>query len=303
MNYGSHILPSVDFGSIHAPDPKQFDSKKQGWVKHVISLDDESDTKHESRPHGSKSAGVVDVASHLYDTMPNIWQASRIAEEFLAKMYDSGKTVQDVYDSLPYIAKVLCEHAAVEISVLAEHIFRDKLRRGIIRFDLEMNDRNYKIRNYDVQKGRLLQRDDGTPVQRTLLEPVYEEEFDTSLERDFARYLDEKKAVSWWHRVAAQQRDGYHLAGWKKPRVYPDFIVMANEEGDRARLGIYDTKGAQLEGNLDTKYKESLLETLQGAFDCGKVRVNGFNMRGEFRLVFDGQFDEVLVEDDTVMSS
>lgn len=26
----------------------------------------------------------------------------------------------------------------------------------------------------------------------------------------------------------------------------------------------------------------------------GMIRVNGFNMRGEFRLVFDGQFEEVL---------
>ncbi len=303
LDYNSHILPSVDFGSIHAPDPKKFGSKKQGWVRHEISLEDESDTKRESRPHDSKSAGVADLAGHLYGIMPNIWQAARISQEFLVKLYDSGKTAQEVYNSLPYISKVLCEHVAAQINLRAERIFRDKLKRGIIRFDLEMNDRNYKIKNYDIQKGRLLQRDDGTQVQRTLLEPVYEEEFDTALERDFARYLDESEAVKWWHRVAAQQRDGYHLAGWRKSRVYPDFIVMTNEAGDKARLGIYDTKGEQLEGNLDTKYKESLLKTLQGAFDCGKVRVNGFNMRGEFRLVFDGQFDEILVEDNKVVSS
>lgn len=295
LDYNSHILPSVNFGSIHAPDPKQFDSKKQGWEKHVISLDQEANTKPEIHIHDSKSVGVIDVASRLYDIMPNMWQAARISQEFLTKLYDSGKTAQDVYNSLPYISNILYGYVADQINRQAERVFRDKLKRGIIRFDLEMNDRNYNIENYKVQKGRLLQRDDGTQVQHTLLEPVYEEEFDNNLERDFARYLDEKKAVSWWHRVAAQQRDGYHLAGWRKSRVYPDFIVMTNEAGDKARLGIYDTKGEQLEGNLDTKYKGSLLKTLQGAFDCGKVRVNGFNMRGEFRLVFDGQFDEVLV--------
>ena len=146
-----------------------------------------------------------------------------------------------------------------------------------------------------MTRGTPLQQKSGVPVQRSLLEPVYEEEFDTDLERSFAKYLDANKTVVWWHRVAARQRDSYHIVGWKRSRIYPDFIAMANVAGDEVRLGIYDTKGGHLNNNLDTEYKKSVLRTLEGMFNCGTVKVHG-RMHGEFRLVFEDKFEEILVD-------
>ena len=71
---------------------------------------------------------------------------------------------------------------------------------------------------------------------------------------------------------------------------------MTNEAGDRARLGIYDTKGDHLADGQDAKYKEDLLKALEEASDCGTVRVHGGRIRGEFRLVFKDRFEEILAD-------
>ena len=294
LEYERDILSGVDFDAVEAPDPANFDADPQGWERRTITFDDGPETEPEWRAHGTKSAGVADLALPLSDVVPNVWQAARIVRDFMGRLRDSGRTESDMYDGLPYLRKVLREHAAEGVGRQAEEIFRDKVGRGDIRFDLEIEDRNYLVEDYDVSEGVLLKRDDGRTVQRTLFDPVYEGEFDTDMECDFARYLDGKNIVKWWHRVAAVQGGGYRLAGWERRRFYPDFVVMTNEAGDRARLGIYDTKGENLVGNRDTRYKKSLLKALEGAFNCGTVRVRGSRIRGEFRLVLDGRFEEVL---------
>lgn len=297
LEYENHILSGVDFDRVGAPDPANFSYSPQGWVRRVISLEGGPETEQELREHDSKSAKLVDFALRLSDVVPNVWQAARISQEFLEKLRNSGKTESDIYNNLPYLVKVLHVYVDWQVNRQAEDVFRDKLERGNIRFDLEIDDRNYQIRDYDVEQGTLLQREGGGSVQHTLFDTVYEEEFDTEMERNFARYLDGKGIVRWWHRVAARQGGGYHLVGWERRRYYPDFIVMTNEAGDRARLGIYDTKGENLVGNRDTAYKERLLETLESAFDCGMARVRDGRMRGEFRLVLDGRFNEILAGD------
>lgn len=295
LEYERDILSGVDFGIVGAPDPSNFDADPQGWERHTVTPDGGSETGPEWRVHNAKSAGVADLALSLSNAVPNVWQAARIAQDFMGRLRSLGRTESDIYDGLPYLKKVLRDHVAASVNKQAEAIFRDKLGRGDIRFDLEIEDHNYLVEDYDVREGNLLKRD-GRMVQRSLFDPVYEGEFDTKMECDFARYLDGKKIVEWWHRVAAAQGGGYRLTGWNGRHFYPDFVVMTNEAGDRARLGIYDTKGDHLADGQDAKYKEELLKALEEAFDCGTVRVHGGRIRGEFRLVFEGRFEEILAD-------
>lgn len=295
LEYHNDILSGVDFGAVEAPEPASFDADPQGWERRTIAFDGGPETEPDWRVHDAKSVSVADLALSLSDVVPNIWQAARIVRDFMGRLRHSGKTESDMYDGLPYLRKVLRDHVAESVNGQAEEIFRDKLKSGDIRFDLEIGSRNYLVEDYDVREGDLFKRG-GRPVQRTLFEPVYEDEFDTDLERNFARYLDAKEIVRWWHRVAAAKGGGYHLAGWERRHFYPDFVVMTNEDGDRARLGIYDTKGENLMDNRDTKYKESLLGTLEGVFNCGTVRMRGGRISGEFRLVLDGRFNEILAD-------
>ena len=104
----------------------------------------------------------------------------------------------------------------------------------------------------------------GGPLQKSLYEKVYAKEFN-GLEKNFALYLDGYGAVAWWHRFAARQ--DYGLQGWKRHRVYPDFVVCVERrgKGNARRVLALETKGLQLAGNADTQYKEKLFETLETA--------------------------------------
>ena len=172
----------------------------------------------------------------------------------------------------------------------AERVFRDKLSKGEIRFDLEAGQPNFHMKEpYEIPvpaSDGLLGRNDGMAVQLSLFEPVYTRQFDSDLERNFARYLDEQKALQWWHRVAVRQGGEYYLRGWKQERIWPDFVALGGERDGVPHVLIFETKGEHLRGNPDTDYKKSVLETLQEAFNCGTMTVREGPAKGTFRLVF-----------------
>ena len=197
------------------------------------------------------------------DILPNPWQAARIADQLITHLKATGDTDADIYDQRAYLAHLLREHVKDEVEKQAEGIFHEKLRQGEIRFDLEVGEPKFRMKHhYEIQVSsddRPLLRN-YQPVQLTLFEPVFEREFANELEKKFACYLDEQRAVQWWHRVAVRQQGEYYLQGWKKGRIYPDFVAMANEE----RLLIFETKGEHLSGNPDTEYKQKVLKALEG---------------------------------------
>ena len=292
LEYERHVLPGVDFASIRAPKPSEFTAVKQRWLSMQINPDGSVSADSEWEAHSFKTAGVVDFTRPLSEIIPNVWQAARIAQEFLAGLRKSGKTEADIYNAMSYLMKVLRDHVTGAVNEQAEKIFKQKIMDKDIRFNLEISDGNYRVKKYTVNEGTLLAVN-GEPVQHSLFDPVYQEEFDTDLERCFARFLDVDETVHWWHRVAARQREGYHLSGWQKNNIYPDFITMHNKAGSEVRMGIYDTKAEYLK-NSDTKYKEAVLDTLEDAFNCGTVTVKGSRLRGRFKLVFDNRFEEAL---------
>ena len=134
--------------------------------------------------------------------------------------------------------------------------------------------------------GGLLARRDHQPIQISLFEPVFERQFDNELERNFARYLDEQKALQWWHRVAVRQHGDYYLRGWKQDRIWPDFVAMGGETEGKPHVLVFETKGEHLAGNVDTEYKRRVLDTLENAFNCGRMTIKDGPAKGTFRLVF-----------------
>ncbi len=102
----------------------------------------------------------------------------------------------------------------------------------------------------------------GGPLQRSLFAPVYENELNSE-ESDVAVYLDGEKALIWWHRNVA--RSQYGLQGWRRAKVYPDFIFAIQNNGKLKRITVLETKGDQLD-NLDTAYKREMLRFLSSHF-------------------------------------
>ena len=300
LDYQAHILPEIDWNAIESPDPKS--SLPDRAVRQSASVDvgDALPVFHaETELNIAKDVQINWFARRLSDVVPNPWQAARLAQQFVEKLQDDGDAEDDIYDRRSYLAFALRDHVANQLQLQAEKVFRDKLRDGKIRFDLEAGQPNFRmVESYEIpiaSDAALLAGNNGRQVQLSLFEPVYAQQFDSTLERNFARYLDEQKALKWWHRVAVRQRGDYYLRGWKQERIWPDFVAMGDETGGNPHVLVFETKGEHLRGNPDTDYKQRVLETLQNAFNCGTMTIQDGPARGTFRLVFNkAEFPEAL---------
>ena len=271
LNYQAHILPHIDWFKIKPPDPNASAPDSATLRTATVNIGDAPPVFHEDqKPHVEKNISVSEFALCLSDIVPNPWQAARIAEELIASLKASGENDEKIYDRRSYLIPTLQEHVAGEVENQSEQIFREKLENGEIRFDLDVGEPNYKLRQsykIEVHANQNLLTKYGKPVQLSLFEPMYEYPSDNELEKNFAHFLDGEKALQWWHRVVARQQGEYYVQGWNEQRIYPDFVAMAKEVDGMTRVLIFETKGQHLEGNRDTTYKQKVLKTLEEAFN------------------------------------
>jgi type III restriction enzyme len=98
--------------------------------------------------------------------------------------------------------------------------------------------------------------------------------------------------LQWWHRNVAKAQ--YGLQGWKRHKVYPDFVFAKLDGDGTTRLVVLETKGLHLAGSNDTDYKRKLLDGLSAvfaderAFRAGELEL----VHGRERLVCDMVFEE-----------
>src|SRR5690606_27312048 len=104
---------------------------------------------------------------------------------------------------------------------------------------------------------------DAGPLKKSLFTPPYAADFNSD-ERGVADYLDAEETIRWWHRNVA--RVDYAVQGWRREKIYPDFIFAVGSGGSPARITVLETKGDHLAGNADTTYKEAVLKAVSEAF-------------------------------------
>ena len=79
-------------------------------------------------------------------------------------------------------------------------------------------------------------------------------------ERQVALFLDNQNWVTGWVRNFSKQ--GYRIQGWHPNKVYPDFMVFAQNDSqplsEFSTVYVLETKGLHLKGNEDTTYKQEL---------------------------------------------
>ena len=290
LDYQRHILPGVDWAGIEAPDPQSTLPAPVRQQSATVDVGDALPVFHADRElYIDKTVRTSWFARRLADVVPNAWLAARLVKELIERLRGAGETDDEIYDRRSYLAHALKEYVCKSVEKESERVFHDKLHRGEIRFDLEAGQPNFRmVESYEIPAGA----DDptlqsyGQPLQLSLFEPVFAKQFDSELERNFARYLDEQKALQWWHRVAVRQRGEYYLRGWRQKRIWPDFVAMAGETEGKPHVLVFETKGEHLLGNPDTEYKRRVLDTLENAFNCGRMTIRDGPAKGTFRLVF-----------------
>ena len=273
IDYDRDILGALSWKSINAGEPvKLDDSAIIAEIRSTVDIQGESESS-ESEIDTGESLTLDYFIRRLIDTVPNPWQAARIAENFLKKHEkDDSKLLKNRI----YLSEVLRQRVKDEVDEKAEEVFRDKVGKDEIRFHLVTDEKL----NYEFQKTLEVSVSDdekplsrqGKPVQQSLFDSVFESDFN-KLEKNFALFLDSSDSIYWWHRIAARQE--YAIQGWRRHRVYPDFVACKKD----GKLLILETKGIHLKGNEDTSYKKDLLKTLEDtystALERGKMRTVG----------------------------
>ena len=292
LDYQRHILPGVEWQNIEAPDPQRSFPDRARWQWATVDVGAALPVFHADRElYVDKTVRISWYARRLADVIPNPWQAGRVSRQLVEKLRAAGDSDDEIHDRRSYLAFALREYVTNAVEMQAETVFKHKLSVGDIRFDLEAGPNFRMVDKYEIPAprglGGLMARRDHRPMQISLFEPVYERQFDSELERNFARYLDEQRALRWWHKIAARQRGDYYLRGWKRDRIWPDFVAMSSvETAGKSEVLVFETKGEHLRGNPDTDYKQRVLETLEDAFNCGTMTVRSGPAKGTFRLVF-----------------
>ena len=207
----------------------------------------------------------------ILDIVPNPFVGREIVGSLLdflrARGFDDRK--------LGGIARLVVEEMRNELDrerdMRAEALFKEAVASGRIQFRLRLDGRNWRMPfqadTIGVADTRQLVGATGGPLEKSLFAPVYESEFNR-YESEVAVYLDGEEALAWWHRNVA--RTQYGIQGWKKGKIYPDFIFAVRTDRAASRITILETKGDQLD-NLDTAYKREVLAFLSSSFaweDC-----------------------------------
>jgi type III restriction enzyme len=192
----------------------------------------------------------------------------------LAALRGRGLTDADLGGASGYILEELRKWLVKERDRLAEAQFFADVSAERIQFRLRADRAVWELpRAMETDRAekerKLVRPSSGGPVEKSIFAPVYEGDFNTD-EAEFACYLDEQAALGWWHRNVAKAGN-YALQGWRKNRVYPDFIFAHQKSGKKQRIVVWETKGDQLEGNLDSEYKRKLLDTMSECFSAEEV--------------------------------
>ena len=223
LDYQRHILPAIDWRDIKDLDPQglQHDPARRQTVS--VGLSDEDVWHPPVELDIDKTLSVSWFTRRLSDVMQNPFQAARLVQSMITRLRASGIPDDHIFDGRSYYAESLKEHVKKEVESLAKAVFNKKLRDQIITFDLETGQpfkmpMTFEIPLPEHASGML--GNDGRLLQLSLFETVFTQHFDSKLECNFAKYLDEQKAIHWWHRVAVRQNGDYYLRGWKQERPH-----------------------------------------------------------------------------------
>lgn len=292
LDYEQDILLAVEWQSIDLePLAKAIPKNAQQGVAQMTQItmtDGESGEFFPTVPTKSidefSDFDPVYTTRIISDIVPNPWIARALVGNLVKLLKAEGFDDKKLGELSSLILQELRKYLIVERDNRAEQHFLNEVAASRVQFRLRTDKHNWHmpmtIETTRPENAPKLLRKSGDPVEKTLFAPAYQPDFNNE-EADFACYLDEEKALLWWHRNVAKSGH-YFLQGWRKNKVYPDFIFAVARNDDSQKIVVIETKGEQLEGNLDTVYKRKLLNLVNEQYSFEQVK-----KAGELELVLD----------------
>lgn len=205
------------------------------------------------------------MTRQFLDVVPNAWRAHALSLKMIKffRDRDGGKKTAANFVFLIEEGKKML--AAIR-DEMAEAHFHKQIAGGEFELLLFSGKGEWRLPSSVRVAGGvdLIRRDNGFPWKKSLLDPPPGGGDENRLEKAVAFCLDEQARLLWWYRNHIH--GGYRLQGWRRGRIYPDFIAAsaanspAEKEGAAAAVRVIEIKGKHLQGSEDTLYKKSMLE-------------------------------------------
>ena len=294
IDYESDILFKLDWNAVDLTSlvqkiPDNFQSPERQIQRiHFSDLDagKELITSEKSGKSSEKLRFDPTYAVRMIsDIVTNPWVGWIIVQKLLSGLSAKGIPDSKIGESSGFIMAELRKWLEERQSVMAEELFRSEVASGKIQFQLRIEGPNWRMpietETFEPANSPQLKSNDGCSLARSLFVPLYANDFNSD-EKAVAVYLDAEQSLTWWHRNVA--RNQYFIQGWRRNRIYPDFIFGFNKE-DSNKIVVLEMKGDQLAGNDDTNYKKAVLELMTKSFSWNKdtplEKVKVLNSRGD----------------------
>ncbi len=318
MNYANDIVGNINWSQLEHEGLQniEFGAASAGEFVRI----DLSGNVSKTHPTSKANASVDELyaTQSIASIVPNSWRAFEACEELLLqcskqaskKLAQSGKkgsslesgpskqAIRDmVANNWVYIVEEAKKYLGKERDRLAEELFVDFVINRKLRFARAPNRLGYEIPVEQIRDSaeRVLTYADGSQLLKSLLDSEPEAGFN-EFEKQVARFLDKHPKLHWW--VRNTQIDGYAIQGWKRHKVYPDFIVtkVMSTQGKWCVL-VIETKGVHLK-NEDTAYKAALFQRcIEAMPKRNKESMDAENINGNelaLMVVFEEQWESTL---------
>lgn len=261
-----HEMRTEGWAADWAPDPVRPTAQR-----FTVGLDILDDPTAAAAGDALAEAPALDRARlvrALLDLAPNAWLVWDWVKDVVQRLQGRGCTDGLLARSSASLTERLRIDLEAARDRLAQEVFERLLAEGRVEFKLRADELDYELPTEvthlvaGTPQG-MLREDDGQAIAKSLLAPQLRLADMNDFEVRVAGYLDQQAAVRWWHRNVARTQAG--LQGWRRHKVYPDFVFALAGNGSAQRLVLLETKGLHLQGD-DTRYKQALLERLSAAF-------------------------------------
>ncbi|MBI2103681.1 DEAD/DEAH box helicase family protein [Candidatus Woesebacteria bacterium] len=199
------------------------------------------------------------LTRYLSNLIPNPWISFDLADKTLNTLI-KHYNLKLVANNFLFIIEELEKLIQSEKDRLAKEVFDNLLKKNKLRFLIIKGRIGFKLPNKNTVKNitKTLTKENSQPLQKSLFDFVPEENFNET-EKEVAWYLEDQEKLLFWYRNI--ERKDYAIQGWRKNKVYPDFIFNRSNKNSYEfdTVFVLETKGLHLVGSEDTEYKKSLL--------------------------------------------
>lgn len=303
MNFEIDILSEIDWESINIDEIKNLSlqNKRNKEQEIALGLSDEEkellkETGREEKT-GTLEIDEVFLTRQITEIIPNPWYCFQIGEKAIKQLLEKYER-ETVAANFVFIIEELKKILEKERNRLSEQVFRKMVADKKLCFFLITDKGGFELPSrIKVKSNKQLVRNDNTLIQKSLFDYVPEENIN-DLEKSVAIYLDEQEKLLWWYRNMSRQ--DYHIQGWKRNKIYPDFLAADKQEekDDYGTVYVLETKGIHLK-NEDTKYKQDVFALCNelGAKKAWKELFDEFPDHDfEFQVVFEDEWQNKINE-------